>query len=386
MNRWLFRDRACACGALLALAAVCLGAGQAAAQQIDLSHGGPIDITSKGGIEWLQQQQEVIAIGDAKAVRANVTVTADRLIAWYRKKADATSDGSQPATSQAKAPQAQAAQPEAQPAQPGTQPAQPGAQPAQAGLTGDTDTGGNEVYRLQAEGHVHIYTQTDQVWGDQATYDLDQAVLVVTGQNLRLTTPNDVVTARDDLEYWSQRHMAVARGDAVVITNDGRRLQGDVLVAYTTDTQPAPGTGTPQATPVADHPGAPPNTANSQDDALQSSGKLQKVDVFGHVLVRTVTDTVTGDRAVYVPDSGIARVAGQVRITRGQNQLNGSEAIVNMKTGVSRLLAADEGRVQGLLVPNDQTNQSLASPAAPPKGGAQRPSAAKAPAAAGKQP
>jgi lipopolysaccharide export system protein LptA len=310
-------------------------------------------------------------------VRANVTVTADRLIAWYRRKAGATSDGSQPAPS--------AAQPTpggTQPARTEGQPARTEAQPAQSGIASDTDTGGNEVYRVQAEGHVHIYTQTDQVWGDKATYDLDQAVLVVTGQHLRLTTPNDVVTARDDLEYWSQRHMAVARGDAVVITNDGRRLQGDVLVAYTTDTQPAPGTGTPQATRVADHPGAPANT----QDPLLSSGKLQRVDVFGNVLVRTVTDTVTGDRAVYVPDSGIARVAGQVRITRGQNQLNGSEAIVNMKTGVSRLLAADEGRVQGLLVPNDQTNQSLASPAAPPKGGAQRPSAAKAPAAAGKQP
>ena len=51
-----------------------------------------------------------------------------------------------------------------------------------------------------------------------------------------------------------------------------------------------------------------------------------------------------------------------MHITRGQNQLNGSEAIVNMKTGISRLLAGNTGRVQGLLVPNDQTNQSLAPP------------------------
>ncbi len=89
--------------------------------------------------------------------------------------------------------------------------------------------------------------------------------------------------------------------------------------------------------------------------------------------IRTVTDTATGDRAVYVPDSGIARLAGKVRITRGQNQLNGTEAEVNMKTGISRLLAGNEGRVQGLMVPNDATNQQLtgqpplaAPPAQPP--------------------
>ena len=66
----------------------------------------------------------------------------------------------------------------------------------------------------------------------------------MTGRDLKLTTPNDVLTARDSLEYWSQKHMAVARGNAVVVTNDGRRLAADTLVAYTTD---AP--ATPAATP-----------------------------------------------------------------------------------------------------------------------------------------
>ena len=57
----------------------------------------------------------------------------------------------------------------------------------------------------------------------------------MTGRALKLTTPNDVLTARDSLEYWSQKHMAVARGNAVVVTNDGRRVAADTLVAYTAD-------------------------------------------------------------------------------------------------------------------------------------------------------
>ncbi len=52
------------------------------------------------------------------------------------------------------------------------------------------------------------------------------------------------------------------------------------------------------------------------------------------------TDTVTGDRGVYVPDTGIARIVGNVRITRGENQMNGQAAEVNMKTGIARLLSA----------------------------------------------
>jgi lipopolysaccharide export system protein LptA len=293
----------------------------ARAQQLDLAHGGPIAITASEGIEWRQEQREVIARGNAKAVRQNVTVTADRLTAFYRPKNGA------------------AAQP--------TPPSQP-AQPAPSVVT-DPDTGGNEIYRVQAEGNVRIFTPTDQVQGDRAVYDMDKAVLVVTGRALKLTTPNDVLTARDDLEYWSQKHMAVARGNAVAVTNDGRRIAADTLVAYTTDA-PMPPSPTP-----------PQNAA----DPLTASGKLQKVEAFGNVTIRTVTDTAIGDRAVYVPDTGIARLAGRVRITRGENQLDGSEAEVNMKTGIAQLLPGPSERVQGLVLPNDATNQQLSGQAPP---------------------
>jgi lipopolysaccharide export system protein LptA len=298
-------------------------AAPAPAQQLDLTRGGPIDITARDGIEWRQMEQQVIARGDAKAIRGNVTVTAARLTAWYRKKK--SSDGVAPAP-----------------------------QPT-AGLAGDTATDGSEIYRLQAEGNVHIFTQTDQAQGDRATYDLDQAVMVMTGHDLRLTTPNNVITARDDLEYWPQKHMAVARGDAVVVTSDAKRLGADTLVAYTTPNDPvepaAAGAGRPRS-----------------DDPLGASGKLEKVEAFGHVSVRTQTDTVTGERGVYVPESGIARLAGNVQINRGQNQLNGAAADVNMKTGVATLVSSRSDRVHGLVVPNDSTNKGLGDdPAATPR-------------------
>jgi lipopolysaccharide export system protein LptA len=99
------------------------------------------------------------------------------------------------------------------------------------------------------------------------------------------------------------------------------------------------------------------------------SGKLEKVEAFGHVSVRTPTDTAIGERAVYVPDSGIARLAGNVRITRGQNQLNGQEAEVDMKTGIAHLLRGETDRVTGLVVPNDSTNRDVPA-LSQPNGGA----------------
>jgi lipopolysaccharide export system protein LptA len=313
------------------------------AQAINMNQGGPITVTSQGGIEWRQVQQEVIASQDAKAVRGNVTVTADQLIAHYRKKAAA----------------------------PG-QPAAPAAATASGGAGGvgpsDGVEGNNEIYLLEAQGDVHIFTPTDRAVGDHGAYDMDQAVLVLTGHNLEMTTPTYVVTSRDSLEYWSNQHMAVARGDAVLVTNTGRRVAADVLVAYT-DSGPASGATAQGAgaapavkTAAAVTPGGqPPGAADPADPA---SGKLKLVDAIGHVVIMTATDIVQGDRAVYDPGLNMARIAGHVHITRGQNELVGSEALVNMQTGVSRLLSQSQDQVKGLIMPSQAAQASSASPGA----------------------
>lgn len=288
------------------------------AQSIDLSHGGQITVTALGGFDWDQNAKKVTAYNQAKAVRENVTVTADRLIAYYRKKAgDTESKSSQNPNSQQK-----------------------------SGDITQSDSGSNEIYRLYAYGHVHIYTNTDQAWGDKAVYDIDQATLVLTGKHMKLTTPQNVMTAKDAMEYHSQTRMSVGRGDATVINiKDGRQINADVLVGYSSpDDQKKP----EQKNNVTD---------NKKSDDLTKSGKLEKVNAFGNVVVRTQSETVRGDRGVYVPNTGIARIVGNVHITRGQNQLNGHAAIINMHTGIAHMTEMPGQRVQGLVVPN-QANQN----------------------------
>ena len=301
------------------LAALLMVPAAAMAQALDMSKGGPVEVTASEGLELRQNEQMVIARGNARAVRGDVTGTADRLVARDRRKAGAAAAAA---------------------------PAAPG--PVAA------DTGNNEIYRLEAEGNVRIFTASDIAVADKAVYDIDQAVLLLTGSALKLTTPQQVLTARDSMEYWSAKHMAVGRGLATVTTADGRRVSGDTLVGYTTPPdQPA------APRPVAAAPARP------GADPLMTSGKLQRVEGFGNVEVRTATEIIRAARGVYVPDTGIARLAGTVRLTRGQNQLNGDEAVVNMRTGISTLSNKPGARVQGLVVPND--------PQAAPLPGAARP-------------
>ncbi|WP_149536868.1 LptA/OstA family protein [Siccirubricoccus phaeus] len=318
--------------AALLLAAPLAGpwaAGPALAQGIDLSQGGPIDVTASDGIEWRQAEQVVIARGNARAARADVVVTSDRLLARYRPRGGGAQSGAP------------------RPGAPGSA-TQAAARPPGAEGTG----GASEIWRLEAEGRVRIATQTDTARGDRAVYDIDQAVLVLTGRDLGLDTPQQRITARDSLEYWSQRKMAVARGNAVVVdTVEDRRITADTLVAYFLD---APGSS-PAPRPVV-APG---------EREVPGSGRLDRVEAFGNVEIRTPTEVVRGTRGVYSAATGMARLLGEVRITRGENQLNGREAIVNMRTGVARLVSAPGARVQGLVVPNSE--QGGAAPGAQPQ-------------------
>ena len=169
----------------------------------------------------------------------------------------------------------------------------------------------------------------------------------MTGGGLRLTTPSQVLTARDSLEYWSQKRMAVARGNAVAVTTDARRLAADVLVAFIEEDQPA-----------APRPVVPPQGGAEPPGA---GSKLKRMEAYGNVEARTATDIVRGDRAVYLPATGVARVLGNVRVTSGQNQINGPAADVNMRTGVTRMLA-DPGYVDGILHKGYERANAIAAP------------------------
>jgi lipopolysaccharide export system protein LptA len=163
--------------------------------------------------------------------------------------------------------------------------------------------------------------------------------------------------------------MAVARGNAVVVTADGRRVRADTLVAYFLETA-APG-ATPRTQTVAAGGagtnaagGAGTNAAPGGAPGAQAPSSLDRVEAFGNVEIRTADEVVRGDRGVYSPNTGLARLLANVRITRGENTLSGQEAIVNMQTGVARLVSAPGARVQGLVVPQ-QGGQGLPAPGQP---------------------
>ena len=248
------------------------GAGGGAAQTLNFGAGDsdqPIEIHADDGIEWQQENLLFLARGNARAVRGDVTVFGDELRAYYREKSE----------------------------------------------------GGSEIHRLDALGHVRIVSPTQEGIGEQAIYDVDNAVLILSGAKPRFRSGSDEIIAERQIEYWEQKQMAVARGNATA-TREDRTLRAETLAAY------------------------------FRKDA-DGKNSVFRVDAFDRVRIRTTTETATGDRGVYNVESGIATLTGSVKVERENNVLTGCRTEVNLMTNVSKMFACPTDRVRGVLSPSE---------------------------------
>jgi lipopolysaccharide export system protein LptA len=278
------------CSLIIALLLLLLAPAHAATPPV-ADNALPVDISSDTSLEWDQTSRTYTARGNAVAKRGTVTIAADILVAHERDNAD---------------------------------------------------TKKAEVWKLTAEGNVRITNapasdggQPTDIYGERGVYDIDRQVAVLTGNNLKLVSGNDTITAQDRFEYWQQQNLAVAVGNAEAVRTNAaggkaaeRHIKADKM------------------------------TALFKEDA-QGNLEAQRMEANGNVTIITATDVATGDKAVYDLAKNKAQLAGDVNLTRGKNQLAGARAEVDFKTGLSRLLAADakkpEGRagdrVRGIIYP-----------------------------------
>ncbi|MEI8393265.1 MAG: LptA/OstA family protein [Rhodospirillaceae bacterium] len=281
---------------------------------------GPVNVQADNAIEWHQDQKAYVARGNAVATRGTTIIHGDVLTAYYRETKDK----------------------------------------------------GNDVYRMTAEGNVHVISPSRDIFGEHGVWDNDKQVGVVTGKNLKMVTPTDIITARDSLEYYDGAKLGVARGDAIAVRNDNR-MRADTIVAQFKQAAPADGKGGKTPPPPAGKALPPPAGKAATGGTLpgESGGgmDLDRMDGIGNVLITTPTDVATCQRVMYSAPTEIAVLVGNVKITRGEDQVNGDAAEMNMKTKVNRVLSTGK-RVEGLLIPrsDNQSAKPAPTPGAPTPG------------------
>lgn len=255
------------------MAAVCVAAIQTAvapsrAQGLNLGGGDgeAITIDAGGGVEWNQETKVFVAAGPATATQGEMVVDADEMRAYYR----------------------------------------------------DGATGKSEIFRLDAIGNVRITTPGRVATGGHAVYDVDKSVVVLKdGNPVKMISGGDVIIAKDQLEFWETRQLAVARGGAQAARED-KRIRSEVM------------------------------TAHFQKD---KAGKtyVELIEAFDNVRIDTPQEQVFSERGAYNVPTGLARLTGSVKIIRGGNQINGCSADIDLNTGISRMNSCEGagGSVRG---------------------------------------
>ena len=176
-----------------------------------------------------------------------------------------------------------------------------------------------QIWKVVATGNVNIETAKETATGETAVYTVDTGVFVLRGGDLMLKNKSQTITATGRIEYRDRDRRAYVIGNAKVV--DGERvLRADRFIAYL-------------------------------EDARNDKVKVRRVEARGNVVITTEDEIIRALNGDYDTRTRVAVLTGDVKLTRGNNQLNGEKAIVNLQTGVSRMV----GQVRVLLVPDEDT-------------------------------
>lgn len=242
----------------------------------------PLEITADGSLEWLRAQQKLVARKNALAKQGDASVAGEVLTALYRE-----------------------------------------------GKNGQKF----EIFQVNANQNVRLQSRDSTVTGEKAVYNLDSGIATMTGNNLKMTAPDQTVTAEEKFEYWVDDGRVNALGNAKVIRP---KIGG--------------GTDTLQADKIS-----AVLKENEQGEQV-----LHSLEAIGNVIITTPTEVVTGAYGIFKSDTNKAELTGGVKIKRGPNVLEGEKAIVNLTTNVSTLYGqnsatgAGDGRVRAVLYPDSE--------------------------------
>jgi len=144
---------------------------------------------------------------------------------------------------------------------------------------------------------------------------------------LSVESDKPVKIEADQLEVFDDKKMAVFSGNVVVKQAQTTMQTTELKVFY----------------------------AGEGAAAAGGEQRVSRLEATGKVVVKTKEQTATGDWAIFEMDTQEVTLGGKVVLSQGKNVLRGTQLVVNLETGQSKLVSEQQtgnsGRVQGLFIP-----------------------------------
>lgn len=139
----------------------------------------PVAIEADQAIEWLRDEKQYIAKGNALATQGDYTVQADRLIADYR----------------------------------------------------DLEDGSTQVWQFTADGNVIISSSTYKAYGEKAIYDVLDEKTTLIGPEPKITSQKSEIRAHQSIEFFSKENKVIAKGRPQAV-QDNKKIDADLMTGY----------------------------------------------------------------------------------------------------------------------------------------------------------
>ena len=163
---------------------------------------------------------------------------------------------------------------------------------------------------LRALGNVVIKNKSAKIFGGKiATFEVKKDYFKIIGDNLTLISQKDRLTAKKKIEFWRKENIAIATGNAVANREKKYILRAHRLAWYL-----------------------------EKENSEKESFSIKKIVGFKNVEIENDNEIAFSDKALYNNKKEECKLFGNVKIKRGENFLTGDFAVINMKTGVSKLL------------------------------------------------
>ncbi len=146
-----------------------------------------IHLTADDKVEWHQNEQKMIAIGNAVATQKDMNIRADKMTAFY----ESSKKGGEKART--------------------------------------------NIRDIQAQGGVVMTAPSAKAYGDNMTYNLIDDIMVLKGSPVSKIITNDgkIITATDNITYYPSKNKAIASGD-VIAKDDDSTIYSNKMISYFT--------------------------------------------------------------------------------------------------------------------------------------------------------
>ncbi len=194
-----------------------------------------------------------------------------------------------------------------------------------------------DVTHMTADGHVRMESPNETAYGEHGHYDVKLDRVLMTGGNLKIITPKEILTARDSIEYWHTENKGIARGNAVAtFIAKEEVVQGDTLVAYFK------------------------SSSEKTEDGKEKLA-LDRVEAEGNMLASGPQGVVTGKRGNYSTKTHMVEIFENVKVNQGGNIIEGEYGRHNLETNVAEIFTHPPGvsptgqgkRISGLIIKKD---------------------------------